>query len=174
MAGRPGRAGTKAKLTVQGMSLDMKTTLSLLVMGSALFGSIDQCLSTTVDSVTASNGNAVTLKAAASGPRASQSGEFLVAGEGGLGLSSPDGLSWTPRVVTLLTNWRSVTRGHSIVVAVDCGGQLRTSNDEVNWTVRDSGTRSSLHSVACGNGRFVAVGNEGAVVTSEEIGRAHV
>jgi len=93
---------------------------------------------------------------------------FRVVGKSSAGLVSRDGRQWIPQVVVLATNWRSVCRGNNTIVAIGSDGQLRTSSDSCDWTLRASGVPSALHRVAFGNGRFVAVGNEGALVTSED------
>lgn len=93
---------------------------------------------------------------------------FRVIGKSGAGFVSRDGRHWTPHVVVLATNWRSVCRGNNTIVAIGSDGQLRTSSDSCHWTLRASGVPSALHRVAFGNGRFVAVGNEGALVTSND------
>lgn len=86
---------------------------------------------------------------------------FRVVGKSGAGFVSRDGRQWTPQVVVLATNWRSVCRGNNTIVAIGSDGQLRTSSDGCNWTLRASGVPSALHRVVFGNGRFVAIGNEG-------------
>jgi hypothetical protein len=45
-------------------------------------------------------------------------------------------------------------------------GTLLTSSDGVTWTARALRTSNFLDGVAYGNGLFVAVGEEGAILTS--------
>ena len=93
---------------------------------------------------------------------------FLVAGDGGMGMASLDGVTWIPKTVTVTTNWRSQCRGNDVLVRVGHDGSLLTSSDGTNWTARDARVPFALHRVAYGSGRFVAVGNEGAVVSSDD------
>jgi hypothetical protein len=93
---------------------------------------------------------------------------FLVAGAGGVGMTSLDGVSWVPKSVLVTTNWRSQCRGKDMLVRVGHDGSLRTSSDLTNWTARESRVPFALHRVAYGSERFVAVGNEGAVVSSDD------
>jgi len=45
-------------------------------------------------------------------------------------------------------------------------GTILTSPDGVTWTPRTSGTSNDLNGVAYGNGTFVAVGEDGIILTS--------
>lgn len=164
-------AGTKSRCSKLEISRAMKTNRRVLAIALAFFGNVNCHALAAVDGVTHSAGPRATLKVEGSGRLMNQTAGFLIVGDGGTGLSSTDGLSWTLRVVNVVnvvTNWRSVARGDGIVVAIDCTGQLRSSIDGLNWTLRSSGTRSALHGLAWGKSRFVAVGNEGALVTSDD------
>src|SRR5438477_917993 len=92
-------------------------------------------------------------------------GVFLVAGDDGIGLSSPNGVTWRFQKVLATNGWRSRSVAAGLIVAIDHQGRLQTSTDGLNWTGRESGVVPALHSVAYGDGRFVAVGNEGEVAT---------
>ena len=93
---------------------------------------------------------------------------FLVAGDGGMGLTSFDGVTWIPKAVLVTTNWRSQCQGKDVLVRVGHDGALLTSSDGTHWTARDVRVPFALHRVTYGGGRFVAVGNEGAVVSSDD------
>ena len=70
---------------------------------------------------------------------------------------------------TCLAEGFSTASGNGVIARV--GGfasSVLLSPDGTHWACQNSGTISSLYSVAFGNGRFVAVGNEGAVVTSAD------
>src|SRR4030095_15025351 len=55
---------------------------------------------------------------------------FVVAGAGGVGMTSVDGVDWTPRSVTVATNWQSQCRGKGISVRISHDGQIwKSSND---------------------------------------------
>src|SRR5205823_1705724 len=70
---------------------------------------------------------------------------------------------------TCLAEGFSTASGNGVFARV--GGFSRMvllSPDGTRWACQNSGTPSSLYSIAFGNGRFVAVGNEGAVVISAD------
>ena len=93
---------------------------------------------------------------------------FVVAGSGGLLLTSPDAQSWTRRTsgtTAVLTGAAAWTGGFVV-----CGqnGTLLTSPNGLNWTARSTGTTRWLWRVRWLNGRLVAVGDGGAVLTSTD------
>jgi len=70
---------------------------------------------------------------------------------------------------TCLAECYSTASGNGVLARV--GGFSSTvllSPDGTHWACQNSGTVSSLYSIAFGDGRFVAVGNEGVVVTSAD------
>jgi uncharacterized membrane protein len=85
-------------------------------------------------------------------------GLFVAVGDGGVILTSPDGVSWTRRASGTSEWLRGVTYGNGLFVAVGLGGTILTSPDGVSWTRRTSGTGNPLIGVTYGNGLFVAVG----------------
>ncbi len=82
----------------------------------------------------------------------------------GQSLISLDGLNWTA-INTPSLALMSVTFGNGIFTGVGYGG-VATSPDGLHWTRRNSGTDGSLTKVTWANGRFVAVGESGAIITS--------
>ncbi|WP_435302842.1 beta strand repeat-containing protein, partial [Flavobacterium aestuarii] len=58
---------------------------------------------------------------------------------------------------------------NSLYVAVGGSGTILTSPDAVNWTTRTSGHTATLFSIAYGNGKFVAVGNNKITTSSDGI-----
>jgi hypothetical protein len=61
-------------------------------------------------------------------------------------------------------NWRSVTYGNNLFVAVadtGTGNRVMTSPDGINWTIRTSAADNNWFSVTYGNGIFVAVAYTG-------------
>jgi len=112
------------------------------------------------------------LCAAVSLPEAlsASTGIFVALDEANVCLMSVDGVAWsTSRGFRPGGNWRSRAEGGGVSVIVNCQGRLlRTGNGSNEVVVADAGTLSALHGVAYGNGRFVAVGNEGAVISSED------
>jgi hypothetical protein len=88
-------------------------------------------------------------------------------------MTSPDGITWTPRAAAAQYLWSSVTYGNGRFVAVAQVGannnNVMTSTDGITWTL-GSLTSTTWYSVTYGNGRFVAVATSGAVVTSDDDG----
>ena len=72
--------------------------------------------------------------------------------------------SWISRSSpgSIFFNWRSVTYGNGLFVAVantGTGTRVMTSPDGMNWTIRNSAADINWTSVTYGNGVFVAVAN---------------
>jgi hypothetical protein len=91
--------------------------------------------------------------------------------------TSPDGITWTDRVIDLNKNWQSVAWSPSLglLVAVANGGtatqRVATSPDGVTWTLRTTpATDRAWLSVAFSDslGQFVAVGNTDYVMVSTD------
>ena len=89
--------------------------------------------------------------------------------------TSADGINWrhsySPQVGSSHYNWLAVRPSDGRVVAVAGGGGLITTDDGgVNWTIRSSGTTSTLTHVmySTDEGLFVAVGDSGRVITSPD------
>ncbi|BBH22523.1 hypothetical protein Back11_38680 [Paenibacillus baekrokdamisoli] len=94
------------------------------------------------------------------------------------------GLIPTFAAAAALSNWNtvspkvtgeylsSVTFANGMFMAVggnvDEVGTILTSSDGVNWTRRTSGTNQRLDDVTFGNNTYVAVGTNGAIVTSTD------
>jgi tetrahydromethanopterin S-methyltransferase subunit F len=79
-------------------------------------------------------------------------------------MTSPDGITWTLQTVPESNEWRSVTYGNGIFVAVaqsGTGNRVMTSPDGITWTIRTSAADNSWQSVTYGNGLFVAVSTSG-------------
>jgi hypothetical protein len=102
-------------------------------------------------------------------------GRYVVAGEGGTLLHSTDGENWTIAslggITLTLTN---VAHGNDrfVLLAHQGNGFFWTSEDGVSWGLRFSsalGTFSSFHSLAFGNGRFIATGPDGVLVSANGI-----
>jgi hypothetical protein len=101
------------------------------------------------------------------------------AARGGSITASPDGMSWGPQNSGItLENFYGITWGNSLFVAVGGTGFagsgytnriLLTSSDAFSWINRLADTNSSLNGVVYGNGSFVAVGFDGAILRSGPI-----
>jgi hypothetical protein len=91
---------------------------------------------------------------------------FVVAGSGGVILTSPDAQSWTRRTSgsTVVLSGAAAWSGGFVV----CGqnGVILTSANGLSWTARASGTTRWLWRVRWLDGRLVAVGDGGTVLTS--------
>jgi len=79
--------------------------------------------------------------------------------------ASPSGLWQNPQICSAVSC--STAAGNGVFVRVgDFSSDVLRSMDGTHWVRHSSGVLSSLYSVTFGEGRFVAVGNEGALVTS--------
>jgi hypothetical protein len=89
-------------------------------------------------------------------------------------MGAPVGLSWTLRTSAADNDWRSVTYGNGLFVAVattGTGDRVMTSPDGITWTLRTSAADNDWHGVTYGNGLFVAVAHSGTdnrVMTSPD------
>ena len=81
---------------------------------------------------------------------------------------------WTSRTSAANNNWRSVTWGNGLFVAVASSGtdnRVMTSPDGITWTSRTSAANILWRTVTYGNGLFVAVSTSGTgndVMTSPD------
>ena len=95
--------------------------------------------------------------------------EFRVVGDGGVMLVSPDGVSWSPRVSKTAVNLNGIIWSGAKYVLVGDGGTILTVLLTGTPTVRVSGTPQNLEAVgAAANGRIVAVGAQGTILTSTD------
>ena len=94
-------------------------------------------------------------------------------------VTSPDGVTWTPRIEAELNQWYSVIYGDGAFIVVSLalggGGQSRvmTSTDGgITWVSRKANIANQWSSVVYGNDMFVAVSRDGAnrVMTSTDKG----
>jgi len=93
---------------------------------------------------------------------------FVVVGNGGTVLTSPDGINWTAQWSGTLENLNKVAFGDALFVAVGDDGTIMTSPDAVDWTTQASGTTAKLYSVAAGDGTFCATSDNGFLFTSRD------
>ncbi len=91
---------------------------------------------------------------------------------GGVELSK--GIDWTSRNSAADNDWKSVTYGNGLFVAIadnGTGNRVMTSPDGINWTIRTSAADNGWYAVTYGNGLFVAVAYSGSgnlVMTSPD------
>jgi hypothetical protein len=93
-------------------------------------------------------------------------GLFTISSADGACLISFDGTtsSQSPAGPTP-TLWRSQCCGNGVCVRVERSGLIRTFTSGANW-ISENRPPSALHGVAFGNGCYVAVGNEGLILTA--------
>jgi hypothetical protein len=103
------------------------------------------------------------LRAAAFG-----SNQFVVVGDSGTILTSPDGIVWTNGSSKISETLYGITYNNSTFVAVGSNGTILTSPDGITWVSRFSGTNEQLSGITYGNNTFVAVGNNGTILTSPD------
>ena len=97
------------------------------------------------------------------GVAASGSG-FVAVGNGGVALSSADGVDWIRGTIGTTRGVNAVAWAGDRFVAAAAGGILAESADGVEWTAIESGTVNSLYGVAFTGGRLLALGNAGTIL----------
>ncbi len=93
-------------------------------------------------------------------------GLYVVTGEGGIVLTSPDGTNWTRRATPTTNMLTSVTAWTNGLVAVGDDGTIITSPTGINWTLRAVDTTNWLYRVRYLDGKLVAVGQNGTIFYS--------
>ncbi len=85
------------------------------------------------------------------------------------------GIDWTIRTSAADNQWRGITYGNGLFVAVSLNGSITskvmTSPDGINWTLRTAAADNQWYDVTYGNGLFVAVASSGTgnrVMTSPD------
>ena len=82
-----------------------------------------------------------------------------------MGLPATAQTTWTSRTSAADNNWRGVTYGNGLFVAVainGSGNRVMTSPDGITWTIRTSAANNNWSGVTYGNGLFVAVATTGS------------
>jgi hypothetical protein len=93
---------------------------------------------------------------------------FVVTGDNGTVLTSPDGTNWTQQTAVTGEFLTSVTPWPGGFVATGDNGAIITSPNGTNWTARISGTTNWLYRVRFLAGQLVAVGQFGTILTSPD------
>ncbi|PYL00830.1 MAG: hypothetical protein DME19_03800 [Verrucomicrobia bacterium] len=93
---------------------------------------------------------------------------YLVTGDNGTVLTSPDGTNWTRRVTPTSALLSSVAASPDIVVATGDNGTIITSRDGANWALQNSRTANWIYRVRYLAGEFIAVGQNGTLMTSAD------
>ena len=85
--------------------------------------------------------------------------------------SASDGSTWTARTLPSSANWRAITYGNGVFVAVATGStSAATSSDGITWTGRTLPSALSWYSVTFANGTFVAIANGSNVAATSPDG----
>lgn len=94
-------------------------------------------------------------------------GVFVALGASGTASTSTNGISWTARVIQSAV-WKKVifVETLGLFIAVATAGAISTSPDGITWTARANGGVSNFAGVAYGDGKVIAWGNNGQIVTS--------
>jgi hypothetical protein len=97
---------------------------------------------------------------------------WVVTGGGGTILTSPEGITFTPRVSGSKAElWSSASNGQpdGRIVVVGAGGAILVSDDQgQTWKPAKNALKQTLFSVTYGPRGFVAVGVDGAIVRSAD------
>lgn len=91
---------------------------------------------------------------------------YVLVGENGFIITSPDLKSWTVRNSTVNCKLVGIAYGKNMFVITGANGTILTSENGVNWYKQKSNTASYLIRSRYGNGTFVAVGYNGTILTS--------
>ncbi|MBU6398983.1 MAG: hypothetical protein KGS61_01570, partial [Verrucomicrobia bacterium] len=94
-------------------------------------------------------------------------GQFVIVGGNGGIVTSPDGLTWTPRSSGITNGLSAVGFGNGQFVAVG-GTTILTSSNGVAWTGQASGMTDGVNAVGYGSGHWVVVGAAGTILTSTD------
>ncbi|MBI5636806.1 MAG: hypothetical protein HZA03_02425 [Nitrospinae bacterium] len=81
-------------------------------------------------------------------------------------VSSPDGITWTPRTSTATSALNAVNWNGTQFVAVGAVGTILTSPDGITWTAQTSGTANALNGITWDGTQYVAVGAAGTILVS--------
>ena len=84
--------------------------------------------------------------------------KFLVVGDGGTIITSPNGTDWTSRNSGVTSTLFGIAQGTTNFVAVGASGTVLLSPDGIHWVRQNSSITFDLHGVAFGPSGFVAVG----------------
>lgn len=93
---------------------------------------------------------------------------FILTGDNGAVLTSPDGTNWTSRSTPIRAFLSGVATFPGGAVAVGARGTIVTSSDGVAWSSRASGTTNWIYRVRYVGGRLIAVGQNGTILTSPD------
>jgi len=84
-------------------------------------------------------------------------------------LTSPDGVTWTPRT-TASYGINGIVSTGTAIVAVGDGNSIVSSTDGVTWILQNAGigASSKMFAVVAAGAQFTAVGENGNIITSPQ------
>lgn len=80
--------------------------------------------------------------------------------------TSSNGINWNSPTNLQISYPSAIDYGNNIFVAVGYSGEISTSPDGDQWTLRNSGTTYSLNDIRFINGQFIIAGSHGVVLSS--------
>jgi hypothetical protein len=95
-------------------------------------------------------------------------GKWLIAGDRGLIVTSPDARTWDIQTTNQVLNLLHGEYGNGRWIVVGVEGLVLTSTDAEVWSPISLGLDVNLYQVAYGNGRWVIVGEAGTILTSTD------
>jgi photosystem II stability/assembly factor-like uncharacterized protein len=72
---------------------------------------------------------------------------FVVVGENGTILTSPDGITWTNRIFTQTYDYQKIIYVNCMFVIVGYGGIIVTSPNGITWEEQTSTVSNNLYSI---------------------------
>ncbi len=91
---------------------------------------------------------------------------FVASSDDGAILTSVDGITWHTRSINSIA-WNSAS---TLYIAVGDNGLALSSPDGTNWTILTTNVTDNLLDIAWGSNKFVAVGTNGAVISTDDNG----
>lgn len=168
--------GTTATLTFAARSVAPYTVgQSIVVAGVTPTGyngtfTVTACTTTTVSYANTTTG----AQTVAGTIRPAALDLFVAVGDGGVILTSPDGVTWTSRTSGTTQALYDVAWGSEVqrFVAVGANGTVLSSSNGTTWAAETSGTANTLWRVAYGPSRrqFAACGNSNTIIYSNDGG----
>jgi RNA polymerase sigma factor (sigma-70 family) len=95
--------------------------------------------------------------------------QYVAVSEGGLIMTSPDGLQWTKRISPTTKNLLGIFwDGHQYLAGGD-HGTILSSEDGINWISRDSGSKINFYGFSYSGTHYIAVGNDGVCISDDSV-----
>ncbi len=93
---------------------------------------------------------------------------FVIAGIGGIVLTSPDAVTWTAQTSGTTDRFFAAATSGTLIVLTGLNGRIITSPDGVTWTSQTSGTANIIRGATWGASQFVVTGDLGLILTSPD------